>query len=71
MNKPILSPNFTVDDIHKVREYNYEFTRSMTPVERDKYYRDKAAIFKSKLKQNPTDPSRELQKTIEIPKYNP
>ena len=23
MEKPILSPNFTIEDIHKLREYNY------------------------------------------------
>jgi hypothetical protein len=25
-----ISPNFTVEDIHKVREYNYERTKNMT-----------------------------------------
>ncbi len=25
-----ISPDFTVEDIHKVREYNYEITRNMT-----------------------------------------
>lgn len=23
MEKPILSPNFTIEDVHKLREYNY------------------------------------------------
>lgn len=34
-----ISPNFTVDDIHKVREYNYEMTKNMTPEERRRYYK--------------------------------
>ena len=55
MNKPALSSNFTIDDIHKVREYNYEMTKNMTPAEKDKYYRNKANIFKSKLKSNTKD----------------
>ena len=38
MDKPILSPNFTIDDIHKLREYNYYQTKDMTPQERIDYY---------------------------------
>jgi hypothetical protein len=30
MRKPILSENFTIDDIHKLREYNYERRKNMT-----------------------------------------
>lgn len=50
MNKPIISDNFTVDDIHKIREYHYETTKNMSSEDRDKYYEDKASIFRSKLK---------------------
>lgn len=32
-NKPNISPNFTVDDIHKVREWNYERRKNMTNAE--------------------------------------
>lgn len=28
-----ISPNFTVEDIHKIREHNYEVTKHMTPKE--------------------------------------
>lgn len=38
MDKPILSPNFTIEDIHKLREYNYYQTKDMTPQERMDYY---------------------------------
>ena len=30
MEKPIISPDFTIEDIHKIREYNYELTKDMT-----------------------------------------
>ena len=35
MEKPILSPNFTIEDIHKLREYNYERTKDMTVAENE------------------------------------
>lgn len=38
MDRPILSPNFTIEDIHKLREYNYYQTKDMTPQERIDYY---------------------------------
>lgn len=38
MNKPILSPDFTIEDIHKLREYNYYKTKDMLPQERMDYY---------------------------------
>lgn len=30
MKRPDISPNFTIDDIHKIREYNYERRKNMT-----------------------------------------
>lgn len=30
MDKPVLSPDFTIDDIHKLREYNYEKRKGMS-----------------------------------------
>jgi len=32
--EPEISPNFTIEDIHKIREWNYECQRDMTPAER-------------------------------------
>ena len=29
MEKPTISPDFTVEDIHKIREYHYEITKNM------------------------------------------
>jgi NTP pyrophosphatase (non-canonical NTP hydrolase) len=33
--KPDISPNFTVEDIHRIREWNYERTKDATPEEYD------------------------------------
>ncbi len=41
MEKPVLSPNFTIEDIHKLREYNYYYTKDMTPQERMDYYNNR------------------------------
>ncbi|MDR3311790.1 MAG: hypothetical protein LBS64_01475 [Spirochaetaceae bacterium] len=31
--KPDISPNFTIEDIHRIREWNYERTKDATPEE--------------------------------------
>ncbi len=33
MEKPVLSSDFTIEDIHKIREYHYELTKDMTAQE--------------------------------------
>lgn len=33
-----ISPNFTIEDIHKIREFNYEATKHMTVEEKLHYY---------------------------------
>jgi hypothetical protein len=33
-----ISPDFTIDDIHKIREQNYERTKNMTMEEKIAYY---------------------------------
>ena len=38
METLVISPNFTIEDIHKVRENNYNITKNMTPQERRNYY---------------------------------
>ena len=38
MEKPIISSNFTIEDIHKIREYNYEIMKNMTMEEKIAYY---------------------------------
>ena len=36
--EPDVSPDFTIEDIHKVREYHYETLKDATPEERAAYY---------------------------------
>ena len=38
MENLMLSPNFTIEDIHQLREYNYYYTKDMTSKERMDYY---------------------------------
>lgn len=38
METLVISPDFTIEDIHKVRENNYNITKDMTPQERRDYY---------------------------------
>jgi glutamyl-tRNA reductase len=44
--EPVLSPNFTLDDIHKIREWNYERTKDATREERlDLIHREAAEAW--------------------------
>ena len=38
METLVISPKFTIEDIHKVRENNYNITKDMRPQERRDYY---------------------------------
>lgn len=38
MNRPVPSSDFTIEDIHKLREYNYYQTKHMSRQERIDYY---------------------------------
>ena len=40
VTKPDISPDFTVEDIHKIREYHYELTKDMTPQEKMNFYNE-------------------------------
>ena len=52
MEKPVLSPDFTIDDIHKLREYNYYLTKDMTPQERMDYYNKKGREFQQEIEES-------------------
>lgn len=45
LSKPSISPDFTVDDIHKIREYHAEITQKMADEERMSFYNDGAMEF--------------------------
>ena len=40
-----ISPDFTVEDIRKVREYHYELTKDMSTQERIEFYRQGSQEF--------------------------
>ena len=42
-----ISKNFTIEDIHKVRAYNYLLTKNMAEKERSAYYESEAEDFLS------------------------
>ena len=63
MEKPILNPTFTIEDIRKLREYNYFFTKDMNDQEKMDYYNKAGHAFQqeieeSKLKDAPCEKSR-------------
>ena len=45
MERPSISTDFTIDDIHKIREYHYELTKDMTREQRRAFYREGAKEF--------------------------
>ena len=49
MDNPKISPNFTVEDIHKIREYHYELTKNMPFSERAAFYREGTEEFQKLL----------------------
>ena len=49
MEKPILSPNFTIEDIHKLREYNYYLTKDMPPDKRRNFYNERGQAFQREV----------------------
>jgi len=58
MIKPNISRNFTIDYIHKVREYNYEMTKNMTSEERSSYYKHGAAEATKIIEEFGNSPSK-------------
>lgn len=38
VEEPVLSPDFTLEDIRKLRDYDYEMTKNMTDEEKIAYY---------------------------------
>ncbi|MDR1915943.1 MAG: hypothetical protein LBQ58_05155 [Synergistaceae bacterium] len=47
--KPEISPNFTIDDIHKIREWHYEILKDATTEERMNFYNGKANKFEKEM----------------------
>ena len=49
MEKLVLSPYFTIEDIHTLREYDYEMTWHMTDEELMNYYNKRGREVQKKL----------------------
>ncbi len=45
MSKPEISAGFTIEDIHRIREYHHEETKDMSFEERKDYYHKGAMEF--------------------------
>jgi|GEM_PF-1125001 len=60
---PEISPDFTIEDIHKIREWQYECRKGMTPEEICEDTRKGAAEFEAYLK------ARRTQKATPVKLY--
>jgi hypothetical protein len=47
-----ISDKFTIEDIHKIREYNYEKTKNMNTKELSAYYKKGADEFESEIQKS-------------------
>ncbi|MDE7188267.1 MAG: hypothetical protein K2O13_12290 [Lachnospiraceae bacterium] len=54
--EPIISSDFTIEDIHKIREYHYELTKDMTMHEKINFYNKGGRAFLAEMEK------RKLQK---------
>jgi hypothetical protein len=48
---PDISPNFTIDDIHKIREWSYERRKNMTVEEFNKDLAECSSDFRRELQE--------------------
>lgn len=51
VEKPIISSEFTIDDIHKIREYHYELTKNMAMQEKINFYNESGRAFLKKMEE--------------------
>jgi hypothetical protein len=54
METLVISPDFTIDDIHKIREQNYERTKNMTTEEKIAYYNSAGMEAQKKIERRRT-----------------
>ena len=53
---PEISLAFKIEDIHKIREWNYEMTKNMTWEEVSAYYKSGSERFKQELRELKSNP---------------
>lgn len=51
ITKPDISLDFTIEDIHKIREYHYELTKDMTMQERINFYNEGGRAFLKEMEE--------------------
>ncbi len=49
ITKPNISPDFTIEDIHKIREYHYELTKDMTTQEKINFFNEGGRAFLAEM----------------------
>lgn len=49
--EPVISPRFTIKDIHKIREYHYELTKDMSIQEKFNFYNDGRRAFLKEMQE--------------------
>jgi len=47
--KPKISPDFTIEDIHKIREWHYEMLKDATVEEQTAFYHEGAKIVQKDI----------------------
>lgn len=58
----VISPDFTIEDIHKIREWNYERTKDMTVEEKVAYYNNSGKDAEKEIERR-----RELKRKVIAP----
>ena len=57
METLVISPDFTIEDIHKIREYHYELTKDMTTQKKINFHNEGGRVFLKEMEK------RKLQKS--------
>ncbi|MCL1885907.1 MAG: hypothetical protein FWF98_04035 [Dehalococcoidia bacterium] len=58
--EPEISPDFTIEDIHKIREWHYEICKGMSSQEINEYTHKEAERFKADMAK-PRDPAIKVE----------
>ena len=62
--KPEISPAFTIDDIHKIREWHYQMLKDATVQERLDFYNQGATTFQRHIATHTHDGTVQQAKTL-------
>ena len=57
VTKPIISLDFIIEDIHKIREYHYELTKDMTLQEKLDFYNEGGRAFLREMEERKLRPN--------------